>query len=242
MEFNNYFFIKIRKSGGTTLMNLLNDNNLKKNIKQPKPFILAKKKEYNSVINNYRIPLGKYQGKRCLFAKEILFPNEWDNIFSFALSREPVSRCISMFSYLWRNKSLYYFYKTDRLNLNVNNLKLLLSSKAKLSFSFDVFLDIIEENQELDNIYRPSIHFTTHTSDVYSDITDENGNVIIKKMYKLENMHKALSDLNKYFKLNIEFKKKFLNKGKHVYLPNREQIKKIEKLFSNDFEIYEKAE
>ena len=242
MEFNNYFFIKIRKSGGTTLMNLLNDNNLKKNIKQPKPFILAKKKEYNSVINNYRIPLGKYQGKRCLFAKEILFPNEWDNIFSFALSREPVSRCISMFSYLWRNKSLYYFYKTDRLNLNVNNLKLLLSSKAKLSFSFDVFLDIIEENQELDNIYRPSIHFTTHTSDVNSDITDENGNVIIKKMYKLENMHKALSDLNKYFKLNIESEKKFLNRGKHVYLPNREQIKKIEKLFSNDFEIYEKAE
>ena len=90
MEFNNYFFIKIRKSGGTTLMNLLNDNNLKKNIKQPKPFILAKKKEYNSVINNYRIPLGKYQGKRCLFAKEILFPNEWDNIFSFALSRPTI--------------------------------------------------------------------------------------------------------------------------------------------------------
>ena len=242
MEFSNYFFIKIRKSGGTTLLDLINNNNLKPNIKHPKPFILAKKKEYNSVINNYRVPLGKYQGKRCLFAKEILFPKEWDNIFSFALSREPVSRCISMFSYLWKNKSLHYFYKTDKLNLKVNNLKLLFSSKAKLSYSFDVFLNLIEENQELDNFYRPDIHFTTHTSNVYSDITDENGNIIIKKMYKLENMHKVLSDLNKYFKLNIEFKNKVLRKGKHVYLPNREQIKKIEKLYSNDFEIYEKAE
>lgn len=158
------------------------------------------------------------------------------------MTRETVSRCVSMFSHLWADKSLYYLYKTDRLNLKVNNLKLLFSSKAKLSFSFDAFLDTIEENQELNNFYRSGIHFTTHTSNVYSDITDENGNIIIKKMYKLENMHKAISDLNKYFQLGLEFENKFLRKSRHVYLPNKEQVKKIKNIFYNDFEIYEDAE
>ena len=55
-------------------------------------------------------------------------------------------------------------------------------------------------------------------------------------------MHKAISDLNKYFQLGLEFENKFLRKSRHVYLPNKEQVKKIKNIFYNDFEIYEDAE
>jgi len=73
--------------------------------KQPITFIQANPEQYNDILNNYRVVLGSYQFKRCLFAKTYLYPGSWHSIYSFTFAREPVDRCISMFCYFyWRDE------------------------------------------------------------------------------------------------------------------------------------------
>ena len=73
-------------------------------VQKPKIFVQSNFSEYNDILNNYRIPLGEYTFKRALFAKKYLYKENWDKLFSFAFSREPIDRCISMFYYLFWQK------------------------------------------------------------------------------------------------------------------------------------------
>lgn len=222
-DYNSFFWLHIKKSAGISTRKLLqpyyNDTD---RIKKPKCFILSKPEEYNDVLNNYRVVLGDYQFKRALFAKKYLYPNNWDNIFSFAFSREPIDRCISMFFYL------YY----DPI------------APSSVSYEFDRFLDLVEITHfQSDTTYGPKgLHFSTHTAPMYGDITDHNGNILLTKVYRLENLIEGINEA--YSKCGINqrisdtlFKNK--NFKRQYFLPNNSQIKKIELIYGQDFELYE---
>ncbi|NNC23541.1 sulfotransferase family 2 domain-containing protein [Salinisphaera sp. USBA-960] len=99
-----FFWLHIKKSAGSRIRTLLQPHYVEVDRAQkPITFIQANPEQYNDILNNYRVVLGDHQFKRCLFAKKYLYPHNWDNIYSFAFSREPVDRCVSMFHYLyWR--------------------------------------------------------------------------------------------------------------------------------------------
>ena len=65
MEFSNYFFIKIRKSGGTTLLDLINNNNLKPNIII---YSIQKDLKANDQLSNKGVPVITYPDIRWLRA------------------------------------------------------------------------------------------------------------------------------------------------------------------------------
>lgn len=243
MKHNNFFWLHIKKSAGITTRSLLQPYYKEVDrIKQPKSFIQSSFEEYNDTLNNYRITLGEYQFKRCLFAKEYLYKEEWENMFSFAFSREPVDRCLSMFYYLfWQRPSLVektrYFLKGS------------LSSKRLTcctSYAFDVFLDYVQKARISDSIYTPfGQEFTTHTAPMWDDITDLDGNILLKKTFRLENL---VDGINYAFEAcgiekRLEQSEIRLNKNKRkaLYEPSKRQLDRIEKIYFKDFEIYEKA-
>jgi hypothetical protein len=238
-----FFWLHIKKSGGTTIRSFLQPYYVEVDrAKKPKTFIQAAPEEYNDILNNYRVVLGEYQFKRCLFAKKFLYPEKWDDIFSFAFSREPTDRCISMF---------YYLFWKDVGNLKniTRSIKLSLTSKKLMvntSYAFDVFLDYVHESLVSDSIYYPlGNHFTTHTAPMWDDITDSNGNILLKAVFRIENL---IEGINLVFKecgiaKKLAISQATLNKntGRKEYCPKQYQKKKIEELYRKDYQIYETA-
>lgn len=245
MNHRQLFWLHVKKSAGITTRSLLQPHYVLVNrAKKPKNFIQAMPEEYNDIINNYRVVLGEYQFKRCLFAKKYLYLDKWDDIFSFAFSREPTDRCVSMFYYLfWRDRGPVKNIVRS-LKGYINTKKIIFSS----SYAFDVFLDCANEARLSDSIYYPiGNHFTTHTAPMWDDITDFNGNVLLKKVYRLENL---IEGINLAFEecgiaKRLDRNDKELNQnrgiGRKDYSPNQQQKKKIEEIYHKDFEIYEKA-
>jgi hypothetical protein len=241
MTYSEFFWLHIKKSAGLTTRFFLKPYYVEVNrAKQPPSFIQADHKEYNDILNNYRTLLGDYQFKRCQFAKQYLYPENWDNLYSFAFSREPIDRCLSMFYALyWPQGGLANFLK-NRGRLVLHTKKLQFNTR----YAFDVFLNLIDESQQSDSIYEPlGIRFSTHTAPMAKDITDEKGNILLKEIFRLEYLTEGI---NKVFEIcglekRIEDQKRFINANQNRgdYYPSPEQRKKINQLFGDDFDIYE---
>lgn len=242
MKYDKLFWLHIKKSAGITTRALLQPYYLEVDrVKKPKNFIQATPEEYNDILNNYRVVLGDYQFKRCLFAKKYLYPNNWNNIYSFAFSREPVDRCISMFYYLfWKeDKSIKKLLRL--LKAAINDRKLYTTS-----YAFDIFLDYTHKARLSDSIYYPlGSHFTTHTAPMWDDISDLEGNILLTEVFRLEalteGINKAFSTCGIDKKLDLSSKSLNKNKWREHYTPTREQIRKIKQIYSKDFEVYENA-
>jgi len=238
-----FFWLHIKKSAGSTTRQLLEPHyTTLENVKKPKIFIQAQKNEYNDILNNHKIPLGEYQFRRGLFAKKFLYPDEWDNTFSFAFSREPVDRCVSMFFYLFWKRTDRNFIKrlAEVLKQSGKHKKVLWNT----SYAFDLFLDLIQQAQVSDSIYRPvKLHFTTHVNPMWNDITDEDNNIILTKLFRMENLTESINQVFEECGIDKKIPQKStsynVNKKRRPYEPSKEQLKVIQQIYKNDFEIYE---
>lgn len=237
------FWLHIKKSAGITTRSLLQPYYVEVDrTNKPKNFIQAAPEEYNDILNNFRVVLGDYQFKRCLFAKKYLYPNQWDNMFSFAFSRNPTDRCISMFYYLFWKDSGHFRNTIRSLKRLINGKKLMINT----SYAFDVFLDYVYAARLSDSIYSPiGQYFTTHTAPMWDDITDHTGKVLLTQIYRLENL---IEGINLAFeacgiskRLDGNDRKLNKNMGRKDYTPNKHQMQRIEKIYGKDFEIYETA-
>lgn len=243
MAYKHFFWLHIKKAGGITTRKLLEPYYVEVDRgKKPKSFIQAEPKEYNDILNNYRVLLGEYQFRRSLFARKFLYPGEWDNIYSFAFSREPTDRCVSMFFYLyWKNKGLFKFLRYSiRRSLKTSKLH------YNTSYAFDVFLDYVQQARESNSIYRPfNNHFTTHTATVWDDVTDEAGTILLKRIYRLDDLTLAIYQVFEACGLEKRIAesngKLNVNKNRGGFTPTKKQIQKIQRIYSHDFEIYENA-
>lgn len=240
------FWLHIKKAAGTSTRALLQQHYVEVDRKnKPKNFIQATPDEYNDILNNYRVVLGDYQFKRSLFAKTHLYPDQWNDMYSFAFSREPIDRCVSMFHYLFsRGKDVGHL---RTMLHSVKNLLMTRKRASSTSYAFDVFLDYAHGARQSDSIYQPlGNHFTTHTAPMWEDITDLDGNVLLKEVFRLEAL---IEGINRAFcECGIDqrlepsdepFRKKKLNRQR--YAPSRSQIQKIEQIYPQDFEVYETA-
>lgn len=246
MKYNEFFWLHVKKSAGQTTRQLLQPHyRMVDKVKKPKNFIQTSPEEYNDTLNNYRVVLGDYQFKRVLFATKYLYKDNWNSIFSFAFSRNPMDRCISMFHYLHHRK------KSFVVNL-INELKNLKHRKRvgfSASYDFDLFLELIErvDHHNFESIYQPiGLHFSTHTAPMFNDITDHDGKILLTKVYRLENLHAGIEQAFEASGLEYDVSKinsvnKNVNKQGRLYKPNELQKRKIYKLYEQDFELFEKA-
>lgn len=244
VDFPHFFWLHIKKSAGITTRKLLQPYYVEVDrSKKPKNFIAASPDEYNDILNNYRVVLGEYQFRRALFAKRYLYKEKWERIYSFAFSREPVDRCISMFYYLYWNDLGPARNLVRALRTSLSEKKFVFNT----SYAFDAFLGHVEEARRSDSIYRPlGLHFTTHTAPVWEDVSDLEGNLLLTKVFRLEHL---IGGINKVFEAcgigkRIENDATMLNRNprRGRYTPTRNQRNKIEEIYSRDFEVYETAE
>ena len=238
-----FLWLHIKKSAGTTTRKLLEPyyTTIDRS-KKPKIFIQAHKNEYNDILNNDRIPLGDHQFRRALFAKKYLYPNDWANIYSFAFSREPQDRCISMFYYLFWKRTNKNFLKQliHSTKTSIKYKKLILNH----SYAFDVFLDLIQKSQVSPTIYKPlKLHFTTHVNPMWNDVTDEKGEILLTKIFRMENLIEGVNTV--FQECNIPktipqvVKSHNQNQKRKKFSPSKSQIRIIEEIYKKDFELYE---
>lgn len=243
MQYEEFFWLHVKKSAGEMTRALLQPHYIEVDrVKKPKTFIQARREEFNDILNNYRVPLGIYQFKRCLFARDFLYRDRWPEIYSFAFCREPIERCISMFFYLFENN-------IKRSKVAKYNLKRIASGKkieSNTSYAFDAFLDCVEGARSSDSIYWPiDSRFTTHTAPMWDDVTDFYGNVLLKRIFRLENLTDGINQA--FEKCGIDkrvtesVKRINENENRREYSPTRRQIRKITSIYAKDFELYEQS-
>jgi len=80
---------------------------------------------------------------------------------------------------------------------------------------------------------------------MWEDITDRDGNILLKKVYRLENLAVGINHAFEACGIDkrIENEISFLNKNikRSQYQPTKSQINKIQSIYKHDFEIYENA-
>ena len=234
------FWLHIKKSAGSTIRSLLGPHYVAVDRRQPKTFIQASPDEFNDILNNFHVVLGEYQFRRCLFARKYLYPSHWDRLFSFAFSRQPVDRCVSMFFYLyWKEISLFKrLLRAVRAPFTQRRLP------YNMRYAFDAFLDCVQQARHGDSIYRPlGQKFTTHTAPMWDDITDLEGNVLVKAVFRLEDLAAGINCAFEFCGIpqRVDGQELRLNKNQRRtdYVPTKDQVQKIERLYQRDFEIYE---
>ena len=154
-----FFWLHIRKSAGTTVKSLLEPHYVSLNTpkKNPPSFLQVDTKYWNDLINIPRVNLGEYNYKRSLFAKDCLYKSLWIKTYSFAYSREPVDRVISMFYYLLIKNNTQLITLTREL---FKNKRVCYTTSSK----FDLFLDWIEMTHIENNTHVQDRVFATHTA------------------------------------------------------------------------------
>jgi hypothetical protein len=226
-----FFWIHIKKSGGQSLRELLQPYYaLTDRSRRPECFTSTNSECWNDILNNYRIPLGTLQFKRALFAARHLYPDDWPHMLSFAFSREPISRCLSMYRFLLGD--LTHIASTRGISFR--------SEEERFGF----FLQLIRETFQSDTNAGPcGLRFSTHVNPMWNDVTDDSGKVCVTEIFRLEDMLPALLSVYRECGLSAE------NLDHSV---NRNQTKKegvhdalavafgaeIERLYEGDFHLY----
>jgi hypothetical protein len=231
-----FFWLHIKKAGGTSIRSMLQPHYHEVDrTRHPPCFIESSRAEYNDILNNYRVVLGDYQFRRALFAKTYLYPDQWDRMLSFAFVREPTSRAVSMFHYLFWGPLSHRLQQTYRWR----------RPSFTRAQSFELFLDCLEEFRAGDSIYyKGDLHFPTHTAAVWDDVSDEKGTVLLSRIYRLESLapavNQVLSDCGlPPYEAAMPIKNRVGVKA--AYQPTSAQRQRVEKLFPKDFDLYENA-
>lgn len=179
-----FFYLHIKKAGGQSMRSFLKDVYRETNRFNPKPFIALPKEEWNDNLNNYRIPLGEFTFQRTLFAKKFLYSqNEFEGMFKFTIVRNPYDRAVSCWKYITKYNSNSF------KKLLKNNTKLISKNPFSLfnqKIQFQIFLESLPWYWKYPN---RNLHSATHTAPIIPDISDENSQVILNFIGKLENIN-----------------------------------------------------
>lgn len=240
------FWLHIKKSAGTSLRQALGGlYTCTERFKMPSCFIQRPREEWNDILNTYTTPLGPYQFRRSEFARLYLYPETWDHMFRIAFSRNPYDRVVSMYHHLiWPKGMTARGRVMANLRLFSRDPRCLVSRKK----CFDVFLDMLERQESCRerSIFEPyGLLFSTHTNPMVNDVQGDNGVPNIPNIYRMENMEKGVSacyeaaGASAYPPTEIPHANK--SNKKSGFSLTKQQKRKVERLYGDDFDIYENA-
>lgn len=215
-----FFWLHIKKCGGQSFRKAISPPYKQTERKQPQSFSELPREEWNDAINNYRLKLGAYDFKRMLYVKRFLYSEkEFAHMFKFTVVRNPYDRLVSSWKYvLQKPRAPKVFLKPRR---------------TRMKYNFEYFL------HELPRLWETKYdrHMATHTAPIWGDITDNDNNVLLDEVLKLEELSKGLNVLNENLGLEV-------NRLEHInQTPKRKSYrkyytkkskKKVEDLFEKD--------
>lgn len=240
MQRSDFFWLHIKKCGGGSVRQALAPAYQQaERVKQPVNFIQSAPSVWNDILNNFRMPLGPYQFRRALFAKRYLYigPGEWDGMLRFAFTRSPIERAVSAF-----------FYLSETRNYNLGFPQVLAAQGKTMPDAtdkrFDIFLDMVEQSLASATFDGPlNLHFSTHVAPIWGDVTDEEGNILLSHLFKLEDFCAAIGWVRLQHGLPAlpldALPVKNQRNATFNYTPTSSQRDRITSLYPNDFELYE---
>ena len=233
-----FFWLHIKKSAGQSTRAMLQPHYQKADrSRRIQNFPESPASEWNDILNNYRVPLGAYQFRRCLYAKSFLYGDQWDGMLRFAFSRDPLDRCISAFFYL--GGARIGGVRGSFAHVPFGPIR-----QSALQFGFDRFLSRIESTRESRSNAGPyGLHFATHTAAMWPDVSDEEGNLLLSHVFDLKDMKPALELVFAACNLpapDTAPEKAHRNKTRRrvAFRPSPAQIAKVEALYGPDFALH----
>ena len=184
-----FFWLHIKKCGGTSFRKTYTPPYIQTDrIGNYKSFEDLPPEEWNDALNNYRVELGDHDYRRMLYAKEFLYSDDiFKRMFKFTIVRNPYDRIISAWKYFYGNG----WAKYRRIRKQPSNLI--------RKFSFEYFLHSLPGIWES----RSDREIATHSAPIWPDITGKEGEALLDRIYKLEQMHEMIEELNDKFDLNV---------------------------------------
>lgn len=244
---NRLFWLHIWKSGGSSARVMLEPHYVQVDrVANAACFTGRSRREWNDILNNFRVPLGEYQYRRCLFARRFLYP-EWDALLRLGFAREPVSRCVSMFHYL---------YYGDGLRERMRSISLAYRREGRLFVTprraFENFLALLEIRLAAPGSVRlvkpRGMHFTSHTARMSDEVCDEDGTLMLNRLYRLESLaggvRRTLEELgleSRAARTGSEVRANARSSAAATYVPTPSQRSRILRLYERDAELYENA-
>lgn len=222
-----FFWLHIKKCGGTSFRETFTPPYVltKRKWADSQPFISRPKAEWNDILNNYKIPLGVYDNRRMLFAKEFLYEEEeFKKMYKFVIVRNPFDRIVSAWKYLFRNQSLY------DVRFLISNPKYWL-----MKYDFNYFLTQLPKFWK----NKADRNICMHTLPIWPDITDKEGNLLVDEIFKLEEIDQGIASINEKLGTSIkQISKMNVNRSENAYHKyyNKKSINLVENLFSEDLE------
>lgn len=217
-KYKPFFWLHIKKCGGESFRKTFTPPYVQtERVLNPKPFIAIPKREWNDLLNTFKVPLGEYDYKRTLFAKTFLYSKkEFSKMFKFVIIRNPYDRMISAWKYLFSGKQFHPKYIDMK-----NNLEAFLTDLP----------DFWERKYDR--------HIATHTAPIWNDITDHHGNLLVDYIVKLEDIDQELQVLNNALNTRIDhfehINKNRMDKEYRKYY-SETSLKLMEQLYHDDIE------
>ncbi|MFP4520911.1 MAG: sulfotransferase family 2 domain-containing protein [Fibrobacterota bacterium] len=220
---NRFFWLHIKKCGGQSFRKAFSEHYTTTDRKKTgnRDIKTLPEKEWNDAVNSYRTKLGEYDFRRTLFVKEMLYtPAEFNSFFKFTIVRNPYARAVSSWKYLCKNelKPLRLIKKMKWLNHD---------------FTFSSFLDGLPELWER----KTNRHAATHTAQIWPDITDRSGNLLVDSIIKLEEINKGMEFLSNKIgikPIHFPIKNRTGNYGDYRRFYGKSEKKKVEELYGID--------
>ena len=233
MHVSPFFWLHIKKSAGTSLRRLLQPHYrcVDRSV-NPCCFVGVSEEYWNDTINNYRIPLGKFQFRRACFASKYLYGKDWGRMNSFAFVREPVSRVLSLFRFLQPEIRSY------AISLRI--------SKCSASDLFNLFLKMLLLQRESSVSSKPfGLRFSTHVNPAWSDIVDNDGNILLANLFRLDDLESGLGKVYSECGLELpQISPSIYNQTSRsgaigTFLPSESQRARVLEYYQKDLFLYE---
>ena len=151
---------------------------------------------------------------------------------SFAFVREPVSRALSLFRFLQPEIRSY------AISLRI--------SKCSASDLFDLFLKMLLLQRESSVSSKPfGLRFSTHVNPAWSDIVDNDGNILLANLFRLDDLERGLGKV--YSECGLELPKispSIYNPTSRygaigTFLPSESQRARVLEYYQKDLFLYE---
>ena len=232
------FWLHIKKSAGTSMRRMLQPFWFDIDSFDVLPgFLQVNPVYWNTLLNNPRTPLGDYGARRGLFASTFLYSN-WEQMFSFAVARNPTDRVVSMF---------FYKYVTPFHSSWLRRRLRFSGSPFSLDRLFDRFLGIVEEVHASPSAFLRNTDFAAHTAPMSPDVVDDGGRLLMTRIVRFETMLPSLQAIveecggDPSRVTHAHEQKGRSRRSSRPFQPSTRQIEAITRIFGGDFELYESA-